>query len=87
MTYGIVIVDLETHEVVDLLPYRTATSVAKWFSNHPEVEIVRRDRAGVDADGVRQGAPEARQGADRFHLPINFRETVTREMNGIGPPI
>ncbi len=86
-TYGTVIVDLERHEVVDLLPDRTATSVAKWFSNHPEVEFVSRDRAGVYADGVRQGAPQAGQGADRFHLLMNFRETVAREMNGIGPPI
>ena len=86
-TYGTVIVDLERHKVVDLLPDRTAASVAKWFSDHPEVEFVSRDRAGVYADGVRQGAPQARQGADRFHLLMNFRETVAREMNGIGPPI
>lgn len=86
-TYGTVIVDLERREVVDLPPDRTASSVAKWFSDHPEVEFVSRDRAGVYTDGVRQGAPQARQGADRFHLLMNFRETVAREMNGVGPPI
>ena len=86
-TYGTVIVDLERHEVVDLLPDRTAASVAKWFSYHPEVEYISRDRAGVYADGARQGAPQARQGADRFHLLMNFRETVAREMSGVGPPI
>ena len=77
-TYGTVIVDLERREVVDLLPDRATTSVAKWFSDHPEVEFVSRDRAGVYADGARQGAPQARQGADRFHLLMNFRETVAR---------
>jgi hypothetical protein len=61
--------------------------VAKWFSDHPEVGFVSRDRAGVYADGVRQGAPQAHQGADRFHLPMNFRESVACELNGIGPPI
>jgi transposase len=86
-TYGTVIVDLERREVVDLLPDRATASVAKWFSDHPEVEYISRDRAGVYADGARQGAPQARQGADRFHLLMNFRETVAREMNGIGPPI
>ncbi|MEI2687285.1 MAG: transposase [Cypionkella sp.] len=86
-TYGTVIVDLERRAVVELLPDRANASVAKWFSDHPEVEYISRDRAGVYADGARQGAPQARQGADRFHLLMNFRETVAREMNGIGPPI
>lgn len=86
-TYGTVIVDLERREVVDLLPDRATASVAKWFNHHPEVEYISLDRAGVYADGARQDAPQARQGADRFHLLMNFRETLAREMNGIGPPI
>lgn len=61
--------------------------MAKRFSDHPEIEYISRDRAGVYADGARQGAPQARQGADRCYLLMNFRETVAREMNGIGPPI
>ena len=73
--------------MVELLPDRANASVAKWFSDHPEVEYISRDRAGVHADGARQGAPQVRLGADRFHLLMNFRETVAREMNGIGPPI
>ena len=72
---------------MELLPDRANASVAKWFSDHPEVEYISRDRAGVHADGARQGAPQVRLGADRFHLLMNFRETVAREMNGIGPPI
>jgi len=50
-----------------------AASVAKWFSNHPQVEYISRDRAGVYGDEARQGTPQARQGADRFHLLMNFR--------------
>jgi transposase len=87
MTYGTVIVDLERRRVVDLLADRSAASTAEWLTRHPEVEVVSRDRAGLYADGARQGAPQARQVADRFHLLQNFREAVERQLTRLGPPI
>ena len=66
---------------------RSADSTAEWLRVHPEVEIVSRDRAGLYADGARQGAPQARQIADRFHLLQNFREAVERQLGGLGPSI
>ena len=58
-TYGTMIVDLERRQVVDLLADRSADSTAEWLRVHPEVEMVSRDRAGLYADGARQGAPQA----------------------------
>jgi hypothetical protein len=87
MTDGTVIVDLERRRVVDLLADGSAASTADWLKRHPEVEVVSRDRAGVYADGARQGAPQARQVADRFHLLRNFREAVERQLIRLGPPI
>ena len=87
ITYGTVIVDLERRRVVDLLPDSSAASTAKWIKGHPEVEIISRDRAGLYAEGAREGAPQARQVADRFHLLQNFREAVERQLGQFGAPI
>jgi transposase len=87
MNYGTVIVDLERRQVVALLADCSAASSASWFKKHPEIEVVSRDRAGLYADAARQGAPQARQIADRFHLLKNFRETIERQLGRYEAPI
>src|SRR5262245_32315745 len=74
--YGTILVDLATHRVVDLLPDRSAASVAAWLSQHPTVTTVCRDRSDLYADGIRRGAPQAVQVVDRFHLVQNLREVL-----------
>jgi transposase len=74
--YGTILVDLLTHRVVDLLPDRSAASVAAWLARHPTITTVCRDRSDLYADGIRRGAPEAVQVVDRFHLVQNLRQAL-----------
>ena len=75
-TYGTILVDLERHQVIDLLPDRNSDTVKVWLQGHPEIEVISRDRASSYADAARQGAPQATQVADRFHLTKNVREKL-----------
>ena len=80
-TYGTIIVDLERREVVDVLQDRTTAGTAEWLGQHPEVEIVSRDRCGLYAQAAREGASQARQVADRFHLLQNLREAIEAQLS------
>jgi len=73
-TYGTVLVDLSRHKAIDLLPDRKAETAKVWMQARPEIELVSRDRGGDYAAAACQGAPQAIQTADRFHLCKNLTE-------------
>jgi transposase len=74
--FGTILVNLESHRVVDLLPDRCAETSADWMWHHPEITAVSRDRGSEYASAASQGAPQAIQIADRFHLGKNLTEAT-----------
>lgn len=77
-TFGTVLVDLDAHQIIDLLPNRQAETAAAWMAAHPEITHVSRDRGAEYASAASTGAPQAIQIADRFHMCQNLSEAVQR---------
>lgn len=77
-------VDLERHSVVDVLEDRNVESAKSWLKDRPTIEVVSRDRCGLYAQAVREGASQARQVADRLHLVQNLREAIKEQMSVYG---
>jgi transposase len=77
-TYGTIIVDLESHQVVDLLEDRSSATVETWLRAHPQLTVISRDRASDYAQAAERAAPQAQQIADRFHLLMNAGECLER---------
>ena len=78
--YGTLIVNLDTHRPLVLLPGRDQRTLATWFRKYPEIQVVSRDRSGVYATAACEGAPQARQVADRWHLLNNIDDAPERMM-------
>lgn len=78
---GTIIVDLETNEVIDLLPDREAATLTNWLKRHTSVETVSRDRSSTYASGITQASDKIVQIADRWHILKNLTEGFERFLN------
>ena len=82
--YGTIVIDLERGCPIEVLEDRLAATVAAWLKKHPEVTTVARDRAEAYGAGISEGAPDATQVADRFHLMQNLADALEQVLSAHG---
>ncbi len=78
--YGTLIVNLDTHRPPGVTARPGATHSGGMVQKYPEIQVVSRDRGGIYALAARDGAPQAIQVADRWHLLKNIGDALERMM-------
>ncbi len=78
-THGTLLIDATTRLPLTLWEGRDAEQLSRWLRAHPGVEIACRDGSLTYRQGIADGAPDAVQVSDRFHLwqgcPGAFRKS------------
>ena len=80
--WGTLVVDLDHHRAIDLLPDRNSATFEAWLASHTDLEIVARDRSTGDPRAAQAVVPRAQQVADRWHLLLNARQMLERWLVG-----
>ena len=75
--YGTVMVNLETHKIVDMIESREPDDVRRWLCEYPNISVVSRDGSQTYAAAITAAHPKAAQISDRFHLVKNLAERAT----------
>lgn len=79
--FGTMIVDLDRHRPIELLPDRRAPTLSSWLKAHPSAQTIGRDGSKEYARAIAEGAPEAVEILDRWHLLKNLREALERMLD------
>ncbi|TGE36691.1 ISL3 family transposase [Desulfosporosinus fructosivorans] len=71
-SYGTIMVDIETHRVIDLIPSRECGDVVEWLKTYPNLKVVSRDGSITYHNAITKAHPKAVQVSDRFHILKNL---------------
>ena len=87
MSYGTILIDMETSRPIDILPSRDGQALKNWLLKYNDVKIVTRDRASSYASAIIEACPNAVQIADRFHLLMNLSDALDTYFKSISKRI
>ena len=77
-SYGTVMVNLETHRIIDIIWSRDSSDVKKWLETYPNLKVVSRDGSSTYESAIANSHPNALQISDRFHLIKGLTEAITK---------
>ena len=84
-TYGSVMVNLETHRIIDIIDSRETTQVENWLKSYPNLQIISRDGAQAYSSAIISSHPNVMQISDRFHLLKNLYEAAEKYIRRVFP--
>ena len=87
VSYGTILIDMETSRPIELLPSRDGQELKNWLMKYNDVQIVTRDRASSYAAAILEASPNAIQVADRFHLLMNLSDALDTYFKSISTKI
>ena len=83
--YGTILVDIETHRVIDILESRELEAVTVWLKTFPNIEVISRDGSITYRNAASLAHPNAIQVSDRFHLLKNLTDYCGASIKRILP--
>lgn len=84
-TYGTVMINWDTHRIIDIIPSRDTREVCEWLKTYPNLQMISRDGASTYALAGRESHSTAIQVTDRFHLVKNLAEIIDRYIKNSFP--
>lgn len=82
-TYGTVMVDIDTHRIIDLIDSREIAEVTEWLKTYPNLEIVSRDGSVSYKSAIKRAGEDIIQISDRFHLLKGLTDSAKKHMTSI----
>lgn len=70
-------VNIDTHDLVDMIHSRKTSDVADWLKTYPKIEVVSRDGSISYKTAIEAAFPNAIQVSDRFHIIKNFADSFS----------
>ena len=66
--YGTVMIDIETHQIIDMINSREEEDVTEWLKSYPNLEVISRDGGIMYKSASDKSHPKAIHVSDRFHI-------------------